>query len=388
VRFSLPVGKWFGKRKSASHRIVFFDSTLAYTPETPYREPLGGSQYAVCYLAEALAAVGHEAILLNPTTRACIARGVSCLPLDTTSDRELRRLRPDAVVEVLSARHARGLRESFGPEPRLIVWTGHAHDQPAVEPLREPAQRELYDAVMLVSEWQRECFIEDLGVERSRTHVIPYAVAPAFQDLFGRDESITSQKATPPVIAYTSTPFRGLAVLLDVFPEIRRRVPGTRLKVFSSMRVYRTAAGEEERDYAALYRRCTQIEGVEYIGSLPQPELARELREVTALAYPNTFPETFCIAALEAMAAGCRVVTSELGALADTTAGYARLVAIVGRQASYAADFIEATVATLNDAVAGADEALLRAQVDHANGACTWEARAGDWTAWLNTIVR
>jgi glycosyltransferase involved in cell wall biosynthesis len=363
-------------------RIVFADLTLAYTVETPYHEPLGGSQSAVCYLAEALAAARHEVMLVTRSEERQFQRGVMCTGWDVETDASLRSFNADVVVAILSARYGEDLRAIFGPSPRLVLWTQHAHDQAAVQPLKENAQRKFYDGYALVSDWQLEQYVQTFGIERARARVLGNAVGPAFRNLFAASGSIEGAKPRPPVLAYTSTPFRGLQVLLDVFPEIRRRVSGTRLNVFSSMRVYQ-ASEAEEREYAALYRACRETQGVEYVGSVPQPQLARELREITLLAYPNTFPETFCIAALEAMAAGCRVVTSELGALPQTTAGYARLVPIIGRKDTYAADFMDAVADTLEESLSGAGGDLLARQVRYVNSECTWERRAQEWIDWL-----
>jgi glycosyltransferase involved in cell wall biosynthesis len=152
------------------------------------------------------------------------------------------------------------------------------------------------------------------------------------------------------------------------------------------MQVYRFPQAEEEARYGALYRKCRDTEGVEYVGSLPQPELANHLRSSALLAYPNTFAETSCIAILEAMASGCLMVTSDLGALAETTAGFARLIPRMEDRESYSNDFVEEVVQVLHE-LAGPDtseaEDRLRRQVDHINQTATWPVRAEEWRQWL-----
>ena len=104
------------------------------------------------------------------------------------------------------------------------------------------------------------------------------------------------------------------------------------------------------------------------------------------MAYPNTFAETACIAVMEAMTAGCVVVTSDLGALPETTAGFARLVEAPAKPAEHVRLFADAVLRELLERRTAPDaeaEARLRAQVDYKNKDNTWEARAGEWTRWL-----
>jgi glycosyltransferase involved in cell wall biosynthesis len=363
-------------------RIAFGDfCDWDFNAQTPEFMPLGGSQSAACYLAQALARQGHEVYFLTSTANPGRFGGVTCLSWSQTPPVILRGLRLDVFVNLLGGVNGRLMRGLLGPETRLILWTQHRMDQPAVQPLDFPAEREAYDAIVFASEWQRSEFLPRFSLSPERTAVMRNAVAPAFLDLFPDGQPILPQKTTPPVLAYTSTPFRGLHLLVAAFPAIQAQVPGVRLRIFSSMQVYQTSSVEDERSYGFLYQRCRQTPGIEYVGSLPQPLLAREMRGVSMLAYPNTFPETSCIAALEAMASGCRIVTSKLGALPETTAGFATLISPEQDEQSYLREFVAQTVAALQGMASAEEE--LRRQVEYIRQNATWDIRAKEWVAWL-----
>ncbi|WP_247878319.1 glycosyltransferase [Azospirillum sp. TSO22-1] len=364
-------------------RLAFIDvAGWDYTVDTPYRQPLGGSQSALCYLAEELAALGHRVMIVNGVPDPVTSRGVLVRPLDATAWDDLATCDAAIVLNGCHLPFAQELRHRL-PDTRLVYWTQHAHDQPASANLADPAMRALWDRFVLISDWQSACYRAAFALPEDRITVLRNAIGPVFRSLFGPREPVSAGRPWPPVLAYTSTPFRGLDVLLDAFGAIRDAIPGTTLKVFSSMSVYRIDGSRDP--HAALYERCRSTEGVEYVGSRPQPELAGILRGVTALAYPNTFPETACIAAMEAMAAGCLVITAALGALPETTAGYGFLATPVADRRLYAERFADFSVRVLRLAAERPDdvEQRLREQVRHVNRATTWRARAREWSAWL-----
>ena len=349
--------------------------------------PLGGSHSAACYLAQELARAGHEVYFFSHTTAPGLHAGVHCRAWSATPPETLRALGLEVFICILSPGQGVLLRQILGPATRLILWNQHRCDQPAIQPLRDPLERGSYDGFVFVSEWQRQEFLTHFAVPPERSTVLGNAIAPAFQSLFPPAAPILPQKAAPPLLAYTSTPFRGLDLLLAAFPALRAAVPGLRLRVFSSMQVYRVPERADQAEYGPLYERCRATPGVEYIGSLPQAALARELQAVTVFAYPNSFPETSCIALLEALASGCRVITSALGALPETAAGYARLIAVERSREEYLRAFIAASIEVLHESLRGGPtlETALRRQVEHFTTHATWSQRAAAWMAWLRT---
>ncbi len=104
-------------------KIGFLDTyTWDYQVETPYREPLGGTQSAICYLAEALAAQGKEVFLLNNTSESGMSRGVDCRRrVGDKSHLELLRSL-DFLVIVNIVGKALEIKPLLGHRTKLILW--------------------------------------------------------------------------------------------------------------------------------------------------------------------------------------------------------------------------------------------------------------------------
>jgi glycosyltransferase involved in cell wall biosynthesis len=350
-----------------------------YDIATPLTRPLGGSQSAMCYLAAALARRGHSvATVTGAPSRRDIA-GVACHSIHDIPP-ELWAAE-DSITVLLNGPAEIGLkfRQKFPGIRRLVLWTQHASDQPAMQHLSDALAT--WDRVVCVSDWQRNSFHQRLGIPLEKIDILRNAIAPAFENMFASAAVLGAAKESSLRLAYTSTPFRGLDVLVNCFPELRRRHPGCKIDIFSSMKVYGEFA--DENKYASLYARCRSTEGISYRGSLPQPELAKEMAGVSVLAYPNTFPETSCIAVMEAMAAGALVVTSDLAALPETSMGWARLVPIsfARGRATFENEFTDALdqslIALRSDPETFFAERFKQMQAITA--ACTWDQRAADW---------
>ena len=65
---------------------------------------------------------------------------------------------------------------------------------------------------------------------------------------------------------------------------------------------------------------------VNYLGFVNNKEIIDLLKKIHIFSYPSVWHETSCISAIEAMAAGCEVVTTNLGALYETCSPFATFV--------------------------------------------------------------
>src|SRR5262245_9954148 len=353
-----------------------------YDVGTPQVQPLGGSQSALCYLVTALARRGERVTTLTGTTKPRTVLGVQCLrheeiPVEVFSA-------ADTLTVVLNgpADAIRAIREVIPAGRPAILWTQHAHDQPAMQSLRDPAVVALWDRIVCISDWQKTMFQQEFGIPAEKLDVLRNAIGPVFENMFPSASQLAEAKSKELRLTYTSTPFRGLNLLIACFPSIHRRHPSCRLDVFSSMQVYGQPVAQDA--YRTLYAQCQKTPGISYRGSISQGELAKELAGVTMLTYPNTFAETGCIAAMEALAAGLLVVSSDLGALPETCGGWARLVPPVGTDRTheqFAADFVRHVDHALHELQSDRSPWMQRCfeQSQAINANCTWDVRASEW---------
>jgi len=353
---------------------------LQFNVSTPEREPLGGIASCMCYLARQLAHNGHNVTLLSnlPKDTSAQLLGVYHLPLATieTEGASFFTARDyDAAIVANCPQLAPHIRTA-SPKTLNVAWLHVFPNQPAVKSLT--FVQAMLDYLVFVSETQRATF--RVGTP---AHVIGNGIAPAFENMFGSVGELLSAKQNRAI--YSSMPFRGLDILVETMERTKAQ---TSLDIYSSMGTYQ--AGDEA--CAALFRRAERSARVRYHGAIGQVMLAKAFRSAAFLAYPSTFPETYCIAAQEAMAAGAKVLSIDYGALKETTMGYADLLpmregGIIREEiVSGFGVLLEKNEADFQNRPSAWAERMFE-QVKAVNRASNWMARAAQWEAFLAPAI-
>lgn len=120
-------------------------------------------------------------------------------------------------------------------------------------------------------------------------------------------------------VGYFSAYYRGLEVLLKMWPSIRKEVPDATLDVYYGWESWVAVQGEDDF-YQRMEARFAELadQGVTVHGRVSHEELAKAMKEIQVWAYPTQFEEIHCITALKAQEAGCYPVVTNVAALNET----------------------------------------------------------------------
>lgn len=343
---------------------------IRFHVETPARQPLGGTESAVAYLSRQLAANGHDVTLMTglPDGTPDQLCGVRHLDVERIGDAALL-AGYDAVIAVGSLGLAQQLKQA-APRALHVAWLHALPDQPGMALL--PAAAPFLDHAVFVSDWQRRA-VRFGGAG----HVIGNGVAPAFENLFASAQDLIAAKQNR--AAYTTTPYRGLHILAKAFAQARI---ATELDVWSGMTLYQA----DDAPFEPVYEAARATPRLSLHAPIGQDELAARLKPAAFLFYPSVYFETYCISAIEAIAAGLKVISTDLGALGETTLGFADLMPVIGVPPDelvrgFAARLEAAEAAFLADPHAWGTERF--AQSREVGRRCNWRARAREWEAFL-----
>ena len=339
---------------------VFYTSGIPFDGNTIKKRGLGGSESALFYIARCLAHNGYSVKVFNKCEQPGVYDGVEYREL---VDFYLFNHWNSASVFISS----RSFKPVFYPvnAKTKVVWL---HDMPDVAYLGDYdlSKADLSDYTFFtLSTYQTEQWKSFLGIEGKQFYITRNGFDPAWFSFY-----IVTRKRNK--LIYSSRPNRGLDVLLNVFPEIRKQVPDVELHVFTY------ALSEGDREYEPYLRKLHQP-GIIFRGSVSQDVLAREMMEARLLVYPSTFKETSCITAIEAQAAGTPVVTSNRGALPETVTDSMSGIVINGDPYSleYQERFVNEVVRLIQD------DKLWKKLSDGARKRAyelyTWEHIAQEW---------
>ena len=256
-----------------------------------------------------------------------------------------------------------------------IYWNQLSHDQNAVQFLSTPENVEAINQFVFVSNWQAEQFRKTFNIPGYKTTVLKNACIGVEQRQAGARDKVR--------LCYISTPWRGLDVLLKAWEILKPQ--DCELHVFSSTKIYgKDFAINNENYYQELYDKCEALPNVVYRGSVSNEELRKELHTFDILAYPNTFEETSCIAVIEALSAGLRVVTSNLGALPETTEGWARMYSYLASKDLHAVKFADILDEEIIKIKNGDLDSHLELQKQIYAPRWSWDNRINEWIDFLN----
>jgi glycosyltransferase involved in cell wall biosynthesis len=199
------------------------------------------------------------------------------------------------------------------PNKVNILWQKNSYDQPNLQEFFGNKERHKeYDWYVFNSHWNYEKFRYFFDIPTDRSVVIKNGI-----DSFPQRKIY--KKGEPIKLIHHCTPWRGLNVLLRAMQEINN--PNIILDVYSSTQVYGDEFKKQNDDqFKPLYEQAKQLPNVNYIGYETNEYIKANMNKYDMFVYPSVFEETFCVSALEALAAGVHVVTNNYGALYETCA--------------------------------------------------------------------
>lgn len=313
---------------------------LPYDGTTVYNQGLGGSESAVTFMAEELAQIGFAVTVFNNCNidhaRPGVYQGVTYRPLtDLLQDHRF-----DIVIS-----------------SRTII--------PFAEPARYPELNDgralplqsynLYDRIVQHASmrvlWMHDTFclgdnmIEELAVTNRITDIFTLSdfhltyVANChhgrrrnFEVLKSRlfitrngarryGGEVDIQAKDRNLFVYNASVTKGMIPLVNqIWPKIRQRIPTARLQVIGGY--YRfsstSAPDQQEQDWRRMVADPQYAAmGIEFLGVIPQRDIAGILARANFMIYPGAFPETFGISSLESLLYNTPLITCRFGALEE-----------------------------------------------------------------------
>lgn len=267
---------------------------------------LGGSETAAWRLAEELASSGHIVTLYGHFNQEGALKDVILKDwknFDPTIKRKA----------VIAFRNATMFDMPVNAQTK-ILWL---EDVAGHEGINKSRSKNI-DYICGVSKWHRENileqypFLDPKKVVAARNGIVP---------TYFSGEKLKREKR----VLYTSSPDRGLDIVLECWPEIKKRVPdailahlyGPWYDIVADLNPYIAR-------HRANIKELSKQDGVVTLGGKGQKDLAKLMRESMVWTSPSyytpnkeKFNETNCISCQEAQAAGCWVVCGNWGALSE-----------------------------------------------------------------------
>jgi UDP-glucose:(glucosyl)LPS alpha-1,2-glucosyltransferase len=264
------------------------------------------------------------------------------------------------------------------PNRPNILWLHDTWDDPESQHLKDESSRQRFAKLVFVSNHQMNTYMLAHGLKPSECAVMLNAIDPI--EPHQKDMSVIR-------CVYHTTPHRGLELLVPVFEWLLKQpnMPKLHLDVFSSFAIYNRK--QSDQPYEQLFERIRNHPNMTYHGSQPNDVVREALKKAHIFAYPNIWPETGCIAAMEAMSAGCAVVTNNNAALYETLGGFGMSYQYDEDPNRHANTFAHVMQVVIQNLQTEMLQQKLQFQKIWADNMYSWDRRASEWEGLLEHLL-
>ena len=255
-----------------------------------------------------------------------------------------------------------------------VLWMHHFVNQKEAQNLSSNEFVNKLDWIVYNSNWNFEKHVYQFKVPENKCVVIRNAIEKI--DIVEKPKDKIS-------LIYHTTPWRGLVHLLKVFKNLNLK--NVELNICSSTIIYGKKFDVKlGKTYESLFNECKNTKNVKYFGFLGNKKIIELLRQMHIFAHPSIWPETSCISAIEAMAAGCEVVTTNLGALYETCSPFGTFVNFDRNFDNLEKKYKKVLISSIENYWSDKNQDKLKLQVKTINSTYSWDVRSVEWKNFFN----
>jgi UDP-glucose:(glucosyl)LPS alpha-1,2-glucosyltransferase len=223
--------------------------------------------------------------------------------------RELAKRLPEGLLEDFQVICSRV--RSIEEDKIRVYWLHDLPEDPETNHLKDVNSRNRFHKLVFCGNWQYSRYQLVCGIPYDKEAVVidtPIETFPIVKKEFDKIR-----------LVYSSTPQRGLSILVPVFEKLCEKYNNIHLDVFSSFKIY----GWDEADarFEPLYERIRSHPQMTYHGFAPNDVVREHLLKAHIHAYPSIWLECNSRSVIEAMSAGLLCVHPNYGGLTDTSGG-------------------------------------------------------------------
>ena len=250
-----------------------------------------------------------------------------------------------------------------------VLWMHHFVNQKEAENLASKDFVNKLDWIVYNSNWNFEKHVYQFKIPENKSIVIKNAIEKI--DFIEKPKDKIS-------LIYHTTPWRGLVNLLKVFRNLN--LENVELNVCSSTEIYgKKFDAVVGKTYKNIFDECKNTKNINYFGFLDNNKIVELLKKMHIFSHPSIWPETSCIAAIEAMAAGCETVTTNLGALYETCSPFGTFVGFDRNLSNLETKYRKVLINSINNYWSDSNQNKLKLQRETINSTYSWETRALEW---------